>query len=99
MKIIRPTKNICPQLNAPYLSVFSPNAINADQKNSKYGQFSHSVLSRYQGNLETLMRGSEFIFDSIQLMYYKCHKVNFILGVLYTDPPDWIKTKKVTINL
>ena len=31
-----------------------------------------SLRSRYQRNLETLMRGSDFIFDSVQLMYYKC---------------------------
>ena len=34
------------------------------------------LCSRYQGHLETSMRGSDFIFDSVQLMYYKCHKVN-----------------------
>ena len=34
-----------------------------------------SLRSRYQENLETSMRGSHFIFDSVQLMYYKCHKV------------------------
>ena len=36
-----------------------------------------SVRSRYQGNLETSMRRNDFIFDSVQLMYYKCHEVNF----------------------
>ena len=58
-----------------------------------------SLRSRYQGNLETSMRGSDFIFDSVQLMYYKCHKVNFRRGDSYIDSPDWIKKKKVTINL
>ena len=28
-----------------------------------------SLRSRYQGNLETSMRGNDFIFDSVQLMY------------------------------
>ena len=36
-----------------------------------------SLRSRYQDNLETSMRGSDFIFDSVQLMHYKCHKANF----------------------
>ena len=36
-----------------------------------------SLLSKYQDNLETPMKGKDFIFDSVQLMYYKCHKVNF----------------------
>ena len=44
------------------------------------------------------MRGSDFIFDSVQLMCYKCHKVNFKRRGLYIDSPDWIKIKKATIN-
>ena len=28
-----------------------------------------SLLSRYQNNLKTSMRGSYFIFDSVQLLY------------------------------
>ena len=44
------------------------------------------------------MRGNDFIFDSVQLMYYKCHKVNFIRDGSYIDSSDWIKKKKPTIN-
>ena len=44
------------------------------------------------------MRGSEFIFDSVQLMYCKCHKVNCKRGSPYIDSLDWIKKKIVTIN-
>ena len=39
------------------------------------------------------MRGKEFIFDSVQLMHYKCHRVNFRCGGSYIDSPDWIKKK------
>ena len=39
-----------------------------------------SLSSRYQRTLERSMEGSEFIFDSVQLMYYRCHKVNFKRG-------------------
>ena len=35
-----------------------------------------SFLSRYQIGLEIPMRGSDFIFDSVQLLYCKCHKTN-----------------------
>ena len=35
-----------------------------------------SLCSRYQVNLETSMRGSNFTFDSVQMLYYKCHQVN-----------------------
>ena len=57
-----------------------------------------SLCSRYQENLETSMKESDFIFDSVQLMYYKCHKINFIRGSSYIDSPNWIKNKKATIN-
>ena len=39
-----------------------------------------------------------FLFDSVQLIYYKCHKVNFKSGGSYIDSPDQIKKKKATIN-
>ena len=32
-------------------------------------EVTESLLSRYQGNLETSMRGNDFIFDSVELMY------------------------------
>ena len=57
-----------------------------------------SLRSRYQGNLETSMRGTDFIFDSVQLMYYKCHKAKFKRGGSVIDSPDWIKKKKATIS-
>ena len=40
------------------------------------------------------MRGCDFIFDSVQLMYYKCLKINFIRSGSYIDTPDWINEKK-----
>ena len=33
-----------------------------------------SLLNTYQSNLEKLIRGSEFVFDYLHLLYYKCHK-------------------------
>ena len=50
-----------------------------------------SLRSKYQINLETSIRGSDFIFDLVQMMYYKCHRVNFIRGGSYIDSPDYIK--------
>ena len=56
-----------------------------------------SLKNRYQNNLES-MKGSEFVFDYVQLLYYKCHKINPNRGGSYIDSPDWIKNKKATIN-
>ena len=30
----------------------------------------------------------EFVFDDVQLLYYKCHKVNPNCGGLHIDFPD-----------
>ena len=35
-----------------------------------------SILQRYQKGLEESMKGSEFVFDSVDSLYYKLHKVN-----------------------
>ena len=34
-----------------------------------------SLKNRYQNNLESL-KGSEFVFQNVHLLYYKCHKIN-----------------------
>ena len=38
-----------------------------------------SPLNRYQNNLES-MRGSQFVFDYIHFLDYKCHKITFNYG-------------------
>ena len=44
------------------------------------------------------MRDSEFVFDYVQLSYYKCYKIYFSRGISYIDSPDWKKNKKASIN-
>ena len=44
------------------------------------------------------MKGSEFVFDYVYLLYYKCHIINLNHGGSYIDSTDWIKIKKATIN-
>ena len=43
------------------------------------------------------MGGSASVFDYVQLLYYKCHKINLNRGGSYIDSPGWIKNKKATI--
>ena len=57
-----------------------------------------SVLQRYQEGLEESMRGSEFIFDSTDALYYDLHKKGLSKGGSYIDSPKWLKNKKATIN-
>ena len=59
-----------------------------DNVNDVVDELFKTPLSRYQNNFETSMRRSNFIFDPVQLLYYKCHKVNFRRGGSYVDSPD-----------
>ena len=70
-----------------------------DNANEVVNEPLESLLSIYQNGLETLTRGSDFIIDSVQLLYYKCQRINFKRGGPYIDSPDRIKEKKATINL
>ena len=69
-----------------------------DNVNDIVDELFKTLLSRYQDNLETSMRGNDFIFDSVQLLQYKCHRINFRCRGSYIDSPDSIKKKKATIN-
>ena len=45
------------------------------------------LKNRFQNNLES-MRGSEFIFDYVYLLYYKCHKIKLNCGESHIDFSD-----------
>ena len=57
-----------------------------------------SLLQKYQEGLEEKMRGSEFVFDSIDLLHYNLHKITLNRGGSYIDSPKWLKNKTATIN-
>ena len=57
----------------------------------------NSFKNSYQNNLGS-MRKSKFVFDYVNLLHYKCHKINLDCGGSYRDSPDWKENKKATIN-
>ena len=57
-----------------------------------------SLLKRYQEGLEESIRGSEFIFDGVNAMYYDLNKVSLSRGGSDIDSSEWLKNKKATIN-
>ena len=54
-----------------------------------------SLKNRYQNILESI-KGSEFVFDYVHLLYCKYHKINPNRSGLYIDSPDLTKNKKIT---
>ena len=57
-----------------------------------------SLLQRYQEGLEGSMRGSEFVFDSIDLLCQKLRKISLNRGGSYIDSPEWLENKNATVN-
>ena len=58
-----------------------------------------SLLQKYQEGLEESMKGSEFIFDSVNSLHYHLQKTSLKkTGSSYIDSPEWLKNKKATIN-
>ena len=53
-----------------------------------------SVLQKYQKSLEESMKGSEFIYDWVDLLHYKCHKISLNCGGSYIGSPKWLTNKK-----
>ena len=54
-----------------------------------------SFLQKYQEGFEESMRGSEFVYDSVNVLYYNLNKVSLSRGGSYIE---WLKNKEATIN-
>ena len=53
-----------------------------------------SLLNRHQNKSEKLMESSEFFFDCVHLLCYKCHNTNPNCHGSHIASPYWIKSKK-----
>ena len=57
-----------------------------------------SFLRKYEENVQNKMRGSDFEFDGVNVLYYGFNKISLNRGGSYIDSPKWLKNKKSTIN-
>ena len=44
------------------------------------------------------IRGSKFVYNSVDVLYYNLNKVSLSKGESYIDSPKWLKNKKAAIN-
>ena len=61
------------------------------------GEIFRSFLRNCQEELE-IIKGSDFVFESVELMDYKLHRVRLRRGGSYIKSPEWLANKKTTIN-
>ena len=57
-----------------------------------------SLPQKYHKGLDESIKGSKFFFDSVNLLYYKLHKISLNCSGSYIDSPKWLKNTKATIN-
>ena len=57
-----------------------------------------SILQKYQDNLQNKMKGSDFIFNGANYLYYDLNRITISKGGSYIESPKWLKDKKCTIN-
>ena len=57
-----------------------------------------SLLQNYQDNLQEKMRGSDFVFNGINYLYYDFNRISISKGGSYIESPKWLKDKKSTVN-
>ena len=57
-----------------------------------------SLLQKYQDNLQNKMKGSHFIFNGVNYLFYDFNRISISKGGSYIESPKWLKDKKCTIN-
>ena len=57
-----------------------------------------SLLDNYQKEQQIMRGGSNFSFESVELLQYSLHKIKLKRGGSYMDPLEWIRNKLATIN-
>ena len=57
-----------------------------------------SFLTNYQNEEKILRNGSNFVFESVDLLSYHIHKTKLKKGKSYIKSPEWILNKRATIN-
>ena len=58
----------------------------------------NSFLNNYQKEEIILRNGSNFVFESVDLLSYHIHKTSLKRGNSYIKSPEWVGNKKATIN-
>ena len=57
-----------------------------------------SFLNNYQKEEMILRNGSNFIFESVDLLSYHIHKTSLKRGKSYIKSPEWVVNKRATKN-
>ena len=60
--------------------------------------FLNFFLNNYQQEEIILRKGSDFVFESVDLLSYNFHKISLKREKSYKKSPEWVINKRATIN-
>ena len=72
--------------------------VNGTDTSDVINELIDSFMKRYQEGLETKMKRSSYIFERIDLLEYRLHKISLNRGSSYINSHEWIKNKGVTLK-
>ena len=84
-----------------YTKIINVKIMTGSDANEVIKKICESLLQKYQKKIKKIekkMRGSEFIFDAVNALYYDLNKISLNRGGSYIDSRQWLKHKKATIN-
>ena len=58
----------------------------------------NSFLNNYQKEETIFRNGSNFVFESVDLLSYHIHKTSLKKGKSYMKSPEWVVNKRAAIN-
>ena len=68
------------------------------ETNDMINELFEYFLKKYEEGFETKMKGSEFVSESVDLLYYSLHKITLKRSGSYVKSPEWLRNKRATIN-
>ena len=82
------------------------NGVWSDNEEIRLGNETNEIINRliefflinYQNEEKILRNGSNFAFESVDLLAYHIHKTNLKRGKSHIKSPKWILNKRATIN-
>ena len=57
-----------------------------------------SFLNNYQNEEIILRKGSNFVFESVDLLSYSSHKISLKRGKSFIKSPEWLTNERATVN-
>ena len=80
-----------------YVGSDNVSIMQGENTNAIIREFFSSFLNDYQQELKVI-KGSDFVFESVDLLDYKLHRVRLNRGGLDIKSPKWLENKEAIIN-